>query len=60
MRKVKSDKIFEKESDTYAWADVDGYVFITNGYSRGDGEVKLTHSEMRFMCKEYIRQHKVK
>lgn len=85
VRKRKSDKCFSAISSAYAWTDSDGYVYITNGWSRTfeallkskefdtkkeakaffdkqphliqAPQVLLTPAEMRYMCKEYLRQH---
>lgn len=64
VRKAKGDRRFSKISEAYAWGDVDGYVHISNGYRRsptGDNDtVRLTHAEMRYMARMYLRQHKIK
>ena len=85
VRRKKSDKLFQKVSCTYAWTDLDGYVYITNGWPRTfeallkskrfkskkeakayfdkqphllqSPQVLLTPAEMRYMCRQYLRQH---
>lgn len=60
VRRANRDKRFDAISGTYAWSDVDGYIYITNAISRGGGRVSLTPAEMRHMCRNFARKTRLK
>ncbi len=56
MRKHSKDKRFERTSNTYAWSDADGYIWITNGWKRTLSFLKLRGQALE-AAKKLYKEH---